>query len=55
MLVDAQKTLNREISPTVFRERISSQAAREFPEERAGEKKLFIIADENVLRELGDK
>jgi uncharacterized protein len=55
-LTDAQKILNREINPTVY-------SVREFPAKVRGnflktvlaEKKLFLIGDENVLRELGKK
>lgn len=52
-LADAQKTLNRELNPTVY-------SAREFAGKLQGhflkaviaEKKLFLIGDESVLREL---
>lgn len=55
-LSEAQKTLNREINPTVY-------SVNEFRDKVRGnflktvivEKKLFIIGDENVLRELGQK
>jgi uncharacterized protein len=53
-IADAQKTLNREINPTVY-------TAREFTSKLRGNflktvldgKKLFLIGDENDLRELG--
>ena len=53
-LADAQKILSREINPTVY-------SVREFRNKMRGnflktvivDKKLFIIGDENVLRELG--
>jgi uncharacterized protein len=55
-LSEAQKTLNREINPTVY-------SVKEFRDKMRGnflktvlsEKKLFVIGDENVLRELGQK
>lgn len=55
-LSSAEKTLHRDINPTVY-------TAREFHKKASGnflknvleEKKLFIIGDENVLRELGEK
>lgn len=55
-LTEAQKTLNREINPTVY-------SVKEFGDKMRGnflktvlaEEKLFIIGDENVLRELGQK
>jgi len=55
-LAGAQRTLNREINPTVcslkeFRKR----AHESFLKTVLAEEKLFIIGDENVLRELGQK
>jgi uncharacterized protein len=55
-LADAQKTLNREINPTVY-------SAREFRKKVQGnflktvlaDRKLFIIGDDDDLRELGQK
>jgi len=55
-LSEAQKILNREINPTVY-------SVKEFRDKMRGnflktvlaEKKLFVIGDENVLRELGQK
>jgi hypothetical protein len=55
-LSEAQKTLNREINPTVY-------SVKEFRDKMRGnflktvlsERKLFIIGDEDVLRELGPK
>jgi uncharacterized protein len=55
-LSEAQKTLNREINPTVY-------SVKEFRDKMRGnflktvlsEKKLFVIGDENVLAELGQK
>ena len=55
-LSGAEKTLHREINPTVytaneFRKKASGNFLRNVLEQ----KKLFIIGDENVLRELGEK
>jgi predicted nucleotidyltransferase len=55
-LSDAQKILNREINPTVysvkdFREKVHGNFLRSI----LIDKKLFIIGDENVLRDLGQK
>lgn len=55
-LSEAQKTLNREINPTVY-------SVKEFRDKMRGnflktvlsERRLFIIGDEDVLRELGQK
>jgi uncharacterized protein len=55
-LSEAQKTLNREINPTVY-------SVKEFRDKMRGnflktvlsEKKFFVVGDENVLRELGQK
>lgn len=55
-LAEAQKILNREINPTVysvkeFRDKIRGN----FLKTILADRKLFIIGDENVLRELGQK
>jgi uncharacterized protein len=53
-LGDAQKTLNREINPTVYSVReFASKSQGNFLRTVLAEKKLFLIGDENVLRELG--
>jgi uncharacterized protein len=55
-LMDAQKTLNREINPTVYSVReFRAKLTGNFLKNVLAEKKLFIIGDENVLRELGKK
>jgi uncharacterized protein len=55
-LADAQKILNREINPTVYSVREFTGKVREnFLKTVLTDKKLFIIGDENVLRELGQK
>jgi predicted nucleotidyltransferase len=55
-LTDAQKTLNREINPTVYSVReFRAKAHGNFLKHVLADKKLFIIGDENVLRELGQK
>jgi len=55
-LVDPQRTLNREINPTVYSIKEFQKKAREnFLKTVLARKKLFIIGDENVLRELGQK
>jgi uncharacterized protein len=55
-LADAQKTLNREINPTVYSvNEFQSKLRGNFLKSVLAEKKLFIIGDENVLRELGEK
>jgi uncharacterized protein len=55
-LADAQKILNREINPTVYSVKEFRKKAREnFLMTVLAGKKLFIIGDENVLRELGQK
>ena len=51
---DAQRTLNREINPTIYTvNEYRSKVRGNFLKTVLGEKKLFIIGDENVLRELG--
>jgi predicted nucleotidyltransferase/DNA-binding HxlR family transcriptional regulator len=53
-MAEAQKTLNREINPTVYTvNEYRSKAHGNFLKTVLGEKKLFIIGDENVVRELG--
>lgn len=55
-LANAQKTLNREINPTVYSvEEFQSKVRSNFLKTVLAENKLFIIGDENVLRELGQK
>ena len=55
-LADAQKILNREINPTVYSiKEFTSKVRGNFLKTVLGDKKLFIIGDENVLRELGQK
>lgn len=51
---DAQKTLNREINPTVYTaDEFRRKARGNFLKTVLGEKRLFLIGDEDVLRELG--
>lgn len=53
-IADAQKTLNREINPTVYSvNEFKSKVRGNFLKTVLSEKKLFLIGDENVLRELG--
>jgi len=55
-LADAQKALNREINPTVYSvKEFQSKFRGNFLKHVLADKKLFIIGDENVLRELGKK
>lgn len=55
-LAEAQKTLNREINPTVYSTREFLNKMREnFLKTVLKEKKLFVIGDESVVRELGQK
>jgi predicted nucleotidyltransferase len=55
-LADPQKTLNREINPTVYSvKEFQAKLWGNFLKNVLAEKKLFIIGDENVLRELGEK
>ena len=55
-LAEAQKTLNREINPTVYSVReFATKARGHFLKTVLAEKKLFLIGDENVLRDLGQK
>jgi len=53
-LADAQRILNREINPTVYSvKEFRGKVRGNFLKNVLAEKKLFIIGDENVLRELG--
>ena len=48
--------LNREINPTVYSiKEFTGKVRGNFLKTVLGDKKLFIIGDENVLRELGQK
>lgn len=56
LLAAAQTTLNREINPTVYSTKEFRSKMREnFLKTVLAEKKLFVIGDESVLRELGQK
>ena len=55
-LADARRTLNREINPTVYSVKEFRKKIREnFLKRVVAEKKLFVIGDENVLRELSQE
>lgn len=55
-LTEAQRILNREINPTVYSVREFTRKLRtSFLKTVLADKKLFIIGDEGVLRELGHK
>jgi len=55
-LTDAQKTFNREINPTVYSvKEFRAKLHGNFLKNVLAGKKLFIIGDENVLRELAEK
>jgi len=55
-LAGAEKTLNREINPTVYSIREFGKKVRgNFLKTVLADKKLFIIGDEDDLRELGQK
>jgi predicted nucleotidyltransferase len=55
-IADAQKTLNREINPTVYSiNEFRSKLRGNFMKTILGGKKLFLIGDENVIRELGQQ
>ena len=55
-LANAQKTLNREINPMVYSiKEFQSKLQSNFLKGILAGDKLFIIGDENVLRELGKK
>lgn len=52
-LTEAQKTLNREINPTVYSVgEFAGKVRGRFLKNVLAEKKLFVIGDENVVREL---
>jgi predicted nucleotidyltransferase len=56
LIAEAQKTLNREINPTVYAvKEFRSKVRGNFLETVLGGKKLFLIGDENVLGELGQQ
>jgi uncharacterized protein len=53
-IADAQKTLNREINPTVYTvKEFKNKARGNFLKNVLGGEKVFLVGDENVLRELG--
>ena len=53
-IAEAQKTLHREINPTVFTAKeFTSKLRGNFLKTVLGGKKLFLIGDEDVLRKLG--
>lgn len=55
-LADAQRSLNREINPTVYSTREFGKKFRgNFLKTILSENKLFLIGDESVVRELGQK
>jgi predicted nucleotidyltransferase len=55
-MADAQKTLNREINPTVYSVReFTKKMSGNFLKRVATGQKLFIIGDEDVLRDLGQE
>jgi predicted nucleotidyltransferase len=55
-LSDAQKILNREINPTVYSVReFGKRLHGNFLKTVVSDRKLFIVGDEDVLRELGQK
>ncbi len=55
-LADAQRSLNREINPTVYSTREFGKKFRSsFLKTVLSEDKLFLIGDERVVRELGQK
>jgi uncharacterized protein len=55
-LAEAQRILNREINPTVYSVREFGKKVRgNFLKNVLADKKLFIIGDEDDLRELGQK
>ena len=55
-LGDAQRTLNREINPTIYSvKEFQKKVGENFLKTVLADKKLFIVGDENVLRELGQK
>jgi uncharacterized protein len=55
-LAEAQKTLNRKINPTVYStHEFASKVQENFLKNVLWAKKLFLIGDESVLRELGQQ
>jgi uncharacterized protein len=53
-IAEAQNTLNREINPTIYTlNEFTSRVRGNFLKTVLGEKRLLLIGDENVLRELG--
>jgi hypothetical protein len=53
-IANAQKTLNREINPTVYTaNEFRGKLRGNFLKTVLGENKLFLIGDEDVLRKLG--
>lgn len=55
-MLEAQKALHREINPTAYSvKEFRSKNRRNFLKSVLAEKKLFILGDEQVLRELGQK
>lgn len=53
-LADAQKMLNREVNPTVYTvNEFRTKSRGNFLKTVLREKKIFLIGDDNVLRELG--
>jgi len=55
-LADAQKVLNREVNPTVYSvKEFRGKVRGNFLKTVLADKKLFIIGDEDVLRELGQE
>ena len=55
-MADAQKTLNREINPTVYTVgEFKSKSRTNFLKTVLGGQKLFLIGDENVVGELGQQ
>jgi predicted nucleotidyltransferase len=55
-LGDAERVLNREINPTVYSvKEFTTKERGNFLKTVLADKKLFIIGDEHVLRELGQE
>jgi hypothetical protein len=53
-IANAQKTLSREINPTVYTvNEFKGKLRGNFLKTVLGESKLFLIGDEDVLRKLG--
>lgn len=56
ILADAQRVLSREINPTIYTEKEFAQKVRgNFLGAVLKEKKLFLIGDDDVIRELGQQ